>query len=107
MWRRGFRFIIGEYLEVAMTLLEQIEKQLSALPAEKQNEVLDFIVFLQQRADASQPVKQRSLKQHDAFGSWKNRKIDAVKYQQNLRGKYKGKGLMKSLIADKKREKEL
>jgi len=71
-----------------MTLLEQIEKQLSALPAEKQNEVLDFIVFLQQRANASQPIKQRSLKKHNAFGSWKNRKIDAIEYQQNLRAEW-------------------
>jgi len=71
-----------------MTLLEQIEKQLSALPPEKQNEVLDFIAFLQQRANASQPVKPRSLKKHNAFGSWKNRKIDAVKYQQNLRAEW-------------------
>ncbi len=39
-----------------MTLLEQIEKQLSALPPEKQSEVLDFIEFLQQRANASQPA---------------------------------------------------
>ncbi len=36
-----------------MTLLEQIEKQLSALPPEKQSEVLDFIAFLQQRANAA------------------------------------------------------
>jgi AbrB family looped-hinge helix DNA binding protein len=28
-------------------------------------------------------------------------------YIHSLRGKYKGKGLMKSLMADKKREKEL
>ena len=68
-----------------MTLLEQFEKQLSALPPEKQNEVLDFIAFLQQRAKASQLVKRRSLKKHTAFGSWKNRKIDAIKYQQNIR----------------------
>jgi len=69
-----------------MTLLEQIEKQLSALPPEKQSEVLDFITFLQQRVSALQPIKHRSLKKHSAFGSWKNRKIDAVKYQQSLRG---------------------
>lgn len=73
-----------------MTLLEQIEKQLSALPAEKQNEVLDFIAFLQQRANASQPIKRRSLKKHNAFGSWKNRKIDAIKYQKNLRAEWDG-----------------
>jgi hypothetical protein len=71
-----------------MTLLEQIEKQLTALPPEKQSEVLDFIAFLQQRVNASQPVKRRSLNKHAAFGSWKNRKIDAVKYQQNLRAEW-------------------
>ena len=71
-----------------MTLLEQIEEQLSALPPEKQSEVLDFIAFLQQRANALQPVKGRSLKKHNAFGSWKDRKIDAVKYQQNLRAEW-------------------
>jgi hypothetical protein len=32
-----------------MTLLEQIEKELRVLPPEKQEEVLDFITFLQQR----------------------------------------------------------
>ncbi len=72
-----------------MTLLEQIEEQLSALPPEKQSEVLDFIAFLQQRANALQPVKGRSLKKHNAFGSWKDRKIDAVKYQQNLRAEWR------------------
>jgi hypothetical protein len=68
-----------------MTLLEQIEKEIRVLPPEKQAEVLDFITFLQQRAGVSQLGKHRSLKQHPAFGSWRHRKIDAVKYQQNLR----------------------
>lgn len=72
-----------------MTLLEQIEKQLSALPPEKQSEVLDFIAFLGQRVAAAQPVKkQRTLRNHPAFGSWKNRKIDAVQYQQDLRAEW-------------------
>jgi len=71
-----------------MTLLEQIEKQLSVLPPEKLSAVLDFIAFLQQRANALPPVKQRSLKAHTAFGSWKNRGIDAIKYQQNLRAEW-------------------
>ena len=39
-----------------MTLLEQIEKQLNILPPEKQNEVLDFITFLQQRAQSARSV---------------------------------------------------
>jgi mRNA-degrading endonuclease RelE of RelBE toxin-antitoxin system len=70
-----------------MTLLEQIEKQLNALPPEKQNEVLDFIAFLQQRARIS--PKRHPLKKHTAFGSWKNRKVDAIKYQQDLRAEWK------------------
>lgn len=36
-----------------MTLLEQIEKQLSVLPPEKQIEALDFITFLHQRAQSA------------------------------------------------------
>jgi len=73
-----------------MTLLEQIEKQLRVLPPEKQAEVLDFITFLQQRAGVSASTKQRSLKKHAAFGSWKHRKIDAIKYQQDLRAEWGG-----------------
>lgn len=78
-------------LEVAMTLLEQIEKQLRALPPEKQNEALDFITFLAQQIGVSQPAKQRSLKKHAAFGSWKHRKINAIEYQQNLRAEWDNK----------------
>jgi hypothetical protein len=71
-----------------MTLLEEIERQLSALPPEKQSEVLDFIEFLQQRARVSQSTKRRSLKKHAAFGSWKHRKINALEYQQNFRAEW-------------------
>ena len=71
-----------------MTLAEQIQKQLGALPPEKQSEVLDFITFLQQRAVSSRLAKRRSLKKHPAFGSWKNRRIDAVDYQRNLRAEW-------------------
>jgi hypothetical protein len=73
------------YTESRMTLTEQIQKQLNALPPEKQGEVLDFVLFLQQRVVLSRPVKRHSLKKHPAFGSWKNRKIDPVKIQQDLR----------------------
>jgi hypothetical protein len=38
-----------------MTLMEQNEKQLDILPPEKQSEVLDFILFLQQRV-RSEPL---------------------------------------------------
>jgi len=71
-----------------MTLLEQIEKQLSGLPPEKQREVLDFIAFLQQRVTVGESRRERSLKKHPAFGSWKERQIDAVKFQQNLRAEW-------------------
>ncbi len=71
-----------------MTLAQQIQKQLKALPPEKQSEVLDFISFLQQRVAQSYPVKSGSLKKHPAFGSWKNRRIDALKYQQELRAEW-------------------
>ena len=71
-----------------MTLIEQIEEQLSKLPPEKQSEVLDFITFLQQRAGLSKSTRKRSLKKHAAFGSWKHRKINAIQYQQNLRSEW-------------------
>lgn len=77
-------------LEDDMALLEEIEKQLNDLPLEKQSEVLDFIAFLRQRLPASQKTKRRSLKKHPAFGSWQNRAIDAIAYQQNLRAEWGG-----------------
>ena len=36
--------------ETQMTLVEQIQKQISQLPPDKQSEVLDFVTFLQQQA---------------------------------------------------------
>jgi hypothetical protein len=36
-----------------MALLDQIEEQLTQLPPEKQNEVLDFILFLRQRLQSA------------------------------------------------------
>jgi hypothetical protein len=36
-------------MEALMALTEQIQKQLGALPPEKQSEVLDFVTFLQER----------------------------------------------------------
>lgn len=71
-----------------MTLLEQIEKELRALPPERQGEVLKFVTALRQRAVISRPAKPHSLKTHAAFGSWRHRNIDAVKYQQNLRSEW-------------------
>lgn len=40
---------------VDMLLIEQIEKQLNALPPEKHSEVLDFIIFLRQRVQSAPP----------------------------------------------------
>lgn len=68
-----------------MTMLEEIQLLFKNLPPEKQSEVLDFIEFLYQRVGGSEPVKRPSLKKHPAFGLWKHRKIDAMKYQHNLR----------------------
>ena len=70
-----------------MTLLEQIQKQLKQLPPEKQNEVLDFVNFLQQRSSAPR-LPRRSLRQHPAFGAWKSRHIDALQYEQTLRAEW-------------------
>jgi hypothetical protein len=72
-----------------MTLLEQIEKQASVLSPEQLEEVMDFIAFLQHRAGVLPRAERRaSLKDHAAFGSWKQRKIDAVQYQHNLRAEW-------------------
>jgi hypothetical protein len=51
--------------------------------------VLDFVSFLQQRLTVAPPgAKQRSLRQHPAFGSWRGRKVDALNYQHNLRSEW-------------------
>ncbi len=70
-----------------MTVLEQLEQQLKQLPPEKQIEVLDFAAFLRQQLGAAQP-KPRSLREHPAFGSWRGRGIDALKYEQDLRAEW-------------------
>ena len=71
-----------------MTLQEQIQKQIAQLPPEKQSEVLDFIAFLRERSSTHLAPKRQSLKKHPAFGSWRRRKIDALKYQQTLRAEW-------------------
>lgn len=71
-----------------MTLIDQIEKQLTTLPLEKQSEVLDFILFLQQRATTMPKEKKRSLRKHPAFGAWRQRHIDAIVYQQTIRAEW-------------------
>jgi hypothetical protein len=71
-----------------MSLLDEIQQHVKQLPPEKQSEVLDFIAFLQQRSESGQPVPGCSLSQHPAFGSWRGRKIDALRYQRDLRAEW-------------------
>lgn len=71
-----------------MTLIKQIEEQLHGLSTEKQTEVLDFILFLQQRKIISPKTKQNTLKKHPAFGIWQERQVDALGYQQNIRAEW-------------------
>lgn len=72
-----------------MTLLEQIQQQLHQLPPDKQSEVLDFVTFLRQQALENRPATQkRTLRRHPAFGVWRGRKIDALKYQDDLRAEW-------------------
>lgn len=71
-----------------MTILEQIQQQLEHLPPEKQSEVLDFAAFLRQRLADTPPGRARSLRHHPAFGSWRERNIDALSYQQSLRAEW-------------------
>ena len=68
-----------------MTLLEQIQSQLTDLPPEKQIEVLDFVAFLRERMASQRPASARALRQHPAFGSWRGRGLDALAYEQRLR----------------------
>ena len=70
-----------------MTLLEQIQKEIQLLPPEKQGEALDFILFLQQQNNMK-PQKKLSLRKHPAYGSWRGRNIDALKYQQDIRSEW-------------------
>jgi hypothetical protein len=75
-----------------MALMEQIEKQLTMLPPEKQNEVLDFIMFLQQRlrsAPAS-TEEERSKRIKTAFQTLAKLNTfadvaDPVAWQQQIR----------------------
>jgi len=51
--------------------------------------VLDFVAFLQQQSSDSAPPAGRSLlRSHPAFGSWRNRHIDALDYEHALRAEW-------------------
>ncbi len=73
-----------------MTLLDEIQQNLLKLPPDKQSEVLDFIAFLQARMSGAPQSqgKARSLRSHPAFGSWKQRGIDALEYEHSLRSEW-------------------
>lgn len=71
-----------------MTVLELIQQQLQQLPPEKQSEVLDFAMFLRERLASTPSTRGRSLREHPAFGLWRERNIDALQYQQNLRAEW-------------------
>ena len=73
-----------------MTVLEEIEQQLRQLPPDKQSEVLDFVRFLQERRAVTGDAKSHTLRQHPAFGSWRERRIDALRYEQDLRAEWDG-----------------
>ncbi len=68
-----------------MTLADEIQIQAQFLPQKTQNEVLNFINFLQWRSLAEKPVKKQSLSEHPAFSLWRSREINALKYQERLR----------------------
>jgi hypothetical protein len=75
--------------ENEMTRIEEIQDRLRQLPPEKQGEVFDFVSFLQQQLTASQQhLKQGSLREHPAFGSWRGRRVDALSYQRTLRSEW-------------------
>jgi hypothetical protein len=71
-----------------MTLLEHIQKELQLLPPEKQSEALDFILSLQKQNSIKKPRTKVSIRQHPAYGSWRGRNIDAIKYQQDIRSEW-------------------
>jgi hypothetical protein len=75
-----------------MSAVEQIQEQLRMLSPDKQREVLDFVTFLQQQTEGAQPLpRQRSLRQHPAFGSWRGRQLDPLEYQDKLRSEWDGR----------------
>jgi hypothetical protein len=48
-------------LEVAMTIEQAVVEKLRALPVEKQQEVLDFVEFLQRKSVPKPPRSQRAV----------------------------------------------
>ena len=76
-----------------MNIAETIQRHLLSLPPEKQAEVFDFVLFLEQRqaSEASVPASpsaRPSLREHPAFGAWKGRGIEGVEYTRSLRSEW-------------------
>lgn len=75
-----------------MTVIELIKHHLVALPPERQAETLDFVLFLERRqrqqAEARTKNARRSLRDHPAFGMWRERGVDALAYEQTLRSEW-------------------
>jgi hypothetical protein len=72
-----------------MSLVQQIRDRVLQLPPEKQSEVLEFVLRLQRQLEASSTTaKQDSLREHPAFGSWRERKIDSLQFEQSLRSEW-------------------
>ena len=75
-----------------MTLIETINRYLVTLQPERQAETLDFVLFLRQRqgraASGAKTQLVRSLRSHPAFGSWRDRGVNALAYEQTLRAEW-------------------
>jgi hypothetical protein len=83
--------------------LDTVEKLLKQADRLTPNEQLLLASRLIERVrQANKPLTGKEMLKSGLVGMWAKRKdIDG-----SLRGKYKGKGLMKALMADKKQEKE-
>ena len=73
-----------------MSIAENIQQHISMLPPEKQAEVFDFVLFLEQRQAGENTVPtdlsaRLSLREHPAFGAWKGRGVEGVEYTRLLR----------------------
>lgn len=76
-----------------MTIADTIQSHLLSLPPEKQAEVFDFVLFLEQRQAGKTDVPaslsvRPSLREHPAFGTWKGRGIEGVEYTRSLRSEW-------------------
>ena len=72
-----------------MSQMDQIQRELDLLPPEQRGAVLEFIASLRMTlAPVSPQPPRKSLREHPAFGVWKERGIDALGHQQELRAEW-------------------